>query len=173
MLLSNNSLYSGDDILVVIDPSTTDYDRIAAKVSPKASVIVLGSQMDAIAQISAAIHYFKRSFSSIHLIVDASPGTLHFTSGNFSFKTLKGSVDELQSWFANSEFSSERPDPQLFIYSRRFTAGKVGRQFADTLAWLTGATIATANTQVAGQRLTISNITSEVDAGRSVVESAV
>lgn len=173
MVSSNNSLYNGDNILVVIDPSTTDCDRIAARVSPKASVVMLDPKMDAIAQISAAIHYFKRPFRSIHLIVDASPGTLHFTSGNFSFKTLKGNVDELQSWFASSEFSPEILDPQLFIYSRQFTARKVGRQFADTIAWLTGATIATATTQVFSQQRTIGKLTSKIGADRSAVGSAV
>ena len=169
MIQSNDSLYSGNNMLVVIDPSTADYERIATKVSAEASVIVLNPDSDAIAQISTALHCFNKPFSSIHIIVDCSPGILHFTSGNFSFKTLKSNVDRLQSWFAKRASNLELQGPRLFIYGHRFTTGQVGEQFADTLAWLTGATISTATAWVAGEHWT----TAELKASESIFGSAV
>jgi len=145
-LQSNNSLYTGDDMLVVIDPGVSNYDCLAMAISSKAEVVLLDPHEDAISQITAALHSFNKPFSNLHIIVECVPGTLNFTYGDFSFQTLKRYVNQLQKWFVNTTSKSPQQTPQVFIYGRQVTTNEVGRQFMDTLAWLTGASVVTAST---------------------------
>jgi Domain of unknown function (DUF4347) len=134
--------YRGEGMLVVIDRGVVDYDLLAAGVLPGAEVLVLAEGMDAIAQITNALHNAPIPFASLHIVTGGSPGVLHFTSGDFSLKTLRGYVEQLQTWFVNHPSSLNVLDPKIFLYGSRIGAQHVGLEFIDTLTWLTGATVA-------------------------------
>ena len=134
-------------MLVVIDPAIENYELLADNVLPGAETILLSEREDAIAQITAAIHHplneKSQSYDSIHLVVPNSPGILHFSSGDFSLKTLKPYVNKLQSWFSREFSTAVSPtlEPKLLLYGRRIGAGQSGTELMDTLSWLTGAKV--------------------------------
>lgn len=100
MLQLNNSLSTEEQALVVLDPAVTDYACLAAHIPPEAVVVGLNLQTDAISQITAALHAFNKPFSSLHIVVECTPRTLHFTYGDFSLRRLRAYVEQLQKWFA-------------------------------------------------------------------------
>ncbi len=142
--------HSSEGMLVVIDPSVTDCNALAQGVLPGAEVLMLDGEKDAIAQITAALRRSVVPFCRLHLIVSGAPGVLHFTSGEFSLKTIESYVDQLQTWFA---IDSETPaaaasvsEPVLLLSGYRIGAGQTGAEFMDTLSWLTGATVSASKT---------------------------
>jgi hypothetical protein len=144
--------YRGEGMLVVIDRGVVDYDLLAAGVLPGAEVLLLSEEMDAIAQITAVLHRAPIPFASLHIVTEGSPGILHFTSGDFSLKTLKGYVEQLQTWFANHPTLPNVLNPKIFLYGSRVGAQNAGLEFVDTLTWLTGATVAAAITPMGNQQ---------------------
>ena len=149
---SNPDSRSGQGMLVVIDPGVKDYSLLAQGVRPGAKVLVLKGAEDAIAQITAALHRPLIPFSSLHLVVPGAPGTLRFSSGELSLKTMKAYVDQLQTWFATDLETPTKAasvlEPQLLLYSCRIGIGQAGTEFVDTLSWLTGATVSAAKTHI-------------------------
>lgn len=148
----NSASRSGKGMLVVIDPSVKDYDSLAQGVLPGAEVLVLDGEEDAIAQITTALRSLPVPFSSLHLVVPGAPGALHFTSGELSLKTMKGYVEQLQTWFSPDPESPASVamvlEPRLLLYGCRIGVGQAGTEFIDTLSWLTGATVSASKTQI-------------------------
>lgn len=147
MAQSENNTGSGQGILVVIDRGVADCDRLAAAALPGAEVLVLDASQDAIAQITAALHNSPVPLVSLHIIANASPGILHFASGDFSLKTLGTYVDQLKAWFAHNSASPHALNPKIFLYSDRAGKEKAGLELVDTLTWITGATVVTTSLQ--------------------------
>jgi len=148
----NSVSRSGKGMLVVIDPSVKDYDLLAQGVLSGAEVLVLSGREDAIAQITTALRRPAIPFSSLHLVVPGAPGTLHFTSGEFSLKTMKSYVEQLQTWFSVDPESLASAamvlEPKLLLYGCRIGVGQAGTEFIDTLSWLTGAAVSASKTQI-------------------------
>ncbi len=144
--------YRGEGMLVIIDPSVVDSDFLAAGVLPGAEVWVLDAHEDAIAQITEALHRAPMPFASLHIVTGGSPGVLHFTSGDFSLKTLRGYVDQLQTWFANHAALPSVLNPKIFLYGSQVGALDVGLEFVDTLTWLTSATVVAAITPIGNRK---------------------
>jgi len=138
---------SGKGMLVAIDSAVENYDFLEANVLPGAKTVVLSGRQDAITQITAALYdpFDNRMppFDSIHIIAPGSPGILHFSSGDFSLKTLRPHTDRIQTWFAAdvSATVARSLEPQLLLYGRRVGAGQSGTELIDTLSWLSGATV--------------------------------
>jgi hypothetical protein len=151
----NQRLYPGAGMLVVIDPSVADYEVLASGVLAGAQVLVLKKEEDAIAQITAALHCAPTPFATLHIVTGGSPGVVHFTSGDFSLKTLGSYVEQLQTWFANQSSSFNVLNPKIFFYGSRIGAQSVGLELVDTLTWLTSATIAAATTSIGSRQWAI------------------
>ena len=143
MAQSEDNTGSGQGILMVVDRGVVDCDRLAAAALPGAEVLVLDVSQDAIAQITAALNRSPVPLVSLHVFVNASPGILHFASGDFSLKTLGIYVDQLKAWFAHSSASPNTSNPKIFLYSDRAGKENAGLELVDTLTWITGATVVT------------------------------
>ena len=143
MAQSENNTGSGQGMLVVIDRGVVDCDRLAAAALPSAEVLVLDVSQDAIAQITAAINQSPVPLVSLHIVANASPGVLHFASGDFSLKTLGVYVDQLKAWFAHNSASPNTLNPKIFLYSDRVGKENAGLELVDTLTWITGAAVVT------------------------------
>ena len=152
MAQSENNTGSGQGMLVVIDRGVVDCDRLAAAALPGAAVLVLDVGQDAIAQITAALHHSPVPFVSLHIVVKASPGILHFASGDFSLKTLGTYVDQLKAWFTHNSASPNLLNPKIFLYSDRAGKENAGLELVDTLTWITGATVVTTPLQGESER---------------------
>jgi hypothetical protein len=140
--------YRGEGMLVIIDQGVVDYGFLAAGALPGAEVLVLNGDEDAIAQITAALHRTPMPFASLHIVTGGSPGVLHFSSGDFSLRTLKGYVEQLQTWFVDHSALPSVLNPKIFLYGSQVGAQDVGLEFVDTLTWLTSATVVAAVTPI-------------------------
>lgn len=143
MVQSENNTGSGQGMLVVIDRGVVDCDRLAADAKPGAEVLMLDASQDAIAQITAALHHSLVPLVSLHIVVNASPGILHFAGGDFSLKTLGSYVDQLKAWFAHNLASPNPSSPKIFLYSDRLAKENASLELIDTLTWITGVAIIT------------------------------
>lgn len=139
-------------MLVVIDPGVDDCDLLVSGVLPRAKVLVLDAQKDAIAQITHALRRTSGPFSSLHIVAPGAPGVLRFTSGELSLSTIGSYVEQLQTWFISDPAApaavSRVLEPKLLLYGCRIGAEQKGMEFVDTLTWITGAMVSAATTRV-------------------------
>lgn len=144
----------GFSTLIAVDEAMSDYERMKVIDWPDAEGLLLTAESSlkqasghqengcAIAQITAALQV--QNITYLHIIAPCSPGSIHFTTGDFNGKTLGLYADSLQTWFAPA--SSEGPnrlEPEIFIHSGNFDANREGKMLIDHLHFLTGAAVTT------------------------------
>jgi Ca2+-binding RTX toxin-like protein len=127
------------NMLVVIDPSVTDYQMLAAGAVAGASTLILDANRDGVEQISEALQ--DSNITSLHVVSHGSPGCLYLGNSQLNLGTLKGYTKELQSWFLSS----------LILYGCNVADGDAGAEFIERLHHITKAEIA-ASAKVVGSK---------------------
>lgn len=164
--------FSKTQMLVFVDPSLKDVMMLVAGVQPKAEVIFIDPEQDAIEQITQILSQ-RTSISSVHLVAHGSPGSLQLGSSELSLNTLNRYANQLQAW------SNSLRGASLFIYGCQIASGDKGVDFLQQLHQLTQANIAASTNKVGSQKLggnweleyQIGQITSELAFLPSVMEA--
>lgn len=138
------SIHKSTRTLVVFDRSVADFGTLVAGVSDAAGVLVLDSQQDAVAQITAVLTQCPQ-VDQVHIVSHGSAGCLRLGDRPLSLETLDRYAWKLQSWFppASADPSSQ---PMLVLYGCCVAEGAAGAEFVQKLHHLTGATIVASTT---------------------------
>jgi len=139
--------------LVIIDPTVSDYQSLAAGVKPATFVHILNPNRDGIEQITeilgakhSRIDWLENPqdvganalpLQSIHIISHGSPGSLKLGNSTLNTENLAAYQDQLQQWQA-----ALSEDADINIYGCNVALGVTGQAFIQQLAHLTKADIA-------------------------------
>ena len=94
--VSSATAYSDKNALVILDAGVDYLPLLAADLS-SADLLVLDSQKDGLAQITAALTA-RQSVSSLHIVSHGSPGCLQLGNTQLSFENLNRDADQLKNW---------------------------------------------------------------------------
>ncbi|WP_354635627.1 DUF4347 domain-containing protein [Planktothricoides raciborskii] len=139
--------------MVIIDPTVSDYQSLAAGVKPATFVHILNPNRDGIEQITeilgakhSRIDWLENPqdvganalpLQSIHIISHGSPGSLKLGNSTLNTENLAAYQDQLQQWQA-----ALSEDADINIYGCNVALGVTGQAFIQQLAHLTKADIA-------------------------------
>ncbi|WP_173012827.1 DUF4347 domain-containing protein, partial [Niveispirillum sp. SYP-B3756] len=157
-------LEGGRKEVVFIESNITDWQTLAAGVSPGAEVVVLDANLDGLAQMAdwAQAH---SGYDAIHILSHGDEGALQLGSVTLTDATLTGRQADLtaigKALTANGD---------LLLYGCDVAAGTDGATFIANLAMATGADVA-ASTDLTGAAALGGNWTLEASVG--AVESSV
>lgn len=129
-------------MLVVIDPSVEDPQRLAAGVQSGAEVLILDPNRDGVEQIAQALKASANP-ASVHLVSHGFPGGIKLGATELSLDNLERYAGILQTW------SKTLTGASLLLYGCQVALGEAGCRFLDRLQQLTGANLA-ASTQKVG-----------------------
>ncbi len=122
--------------IVFIDPKVDDYETLKAGVTQGLEVVLLDRHCDGISQITEALKG-RRGLLSLHIVAHGEAGSLWIGKDFVNNNTLEEYKDNFRSWGA-----SLAPDADILLYGCKVAEGKIGKQFVEKLAKLTGANIA-------------------------------
>jgi Ca2+-binding RTX toxin-like protein len=128
-------------MLVIIDPSVEDPQRLAAGVQPGAEVLLLDPRRDGVEQIAQALKESTNP-TSLHLIAHGFPGGMKLGATRLSLNNLDRYARVLQTW------SKSLTGASLLLYGCQVALGEVGRRFLSQLHQLTGANLAASTEKV-------------------------
>ena len=129
--------------IVFIDAGVEEPNVLAQGVIPGAEVHLLGTEADAIAQITAALSD-RADLGAVHIISHGAPGHLLLGNGELSLNNLTDHAEQLATWFA----ASQPNHPELLLYGCNVAAGEAGATFIARLQALSGARISAASHRV-------------------------
>ncbi|MBD2090878.1 DUF4347 domain-containing protein [Microcoleus sp. FACHB-1515] len=118
---------------VFVDQAIDQYQFLANGIDPTATVVVLDSQQDGVAQISAVLAA-QASIEAVHLFSHGAPGTLQLGATTLTLDSL--AAYDLAPWQQALRHAN------LLIYGCRVASGAVGDRFLQELHQRTGANIA-------------------------------
>jgi hypothetical protein len=127
--------------LVAIAAQVADHASIISHVRADAQVLILNSDQDGIAQLTAAIQHSQTEMRSLHIISHGAPGELLIGNSILNHGTLPQYSQQIRSW---QEFFTA--DTDLFIYGCEVAQGQIGKAFLQQLRQLTRANIAASQT---------------------------
>ncbi len=118
--------------MVIIDPTVSDYQSLAAGVRPNTEVHILDPNRDGIEQITEILtdRQIPR-LSSLHLISHGATGTLYLGNNTLELSNIEQYRPQLQKWNI----------PHLYIYGCEVAAGDAGTEFLTKLHQITQAEI--------------------------------
>ncbi|MBD2091098.1 DUF4347 domain-containing protein [Microcoleus sp. FACHB-1515] len=119
--------------LVLIDAAIDQVALLASSVSRDATIVVLDSQQDGVAQISAVLAA-QASIEAVHLFSHGAPGTLQLGATTLNLDSL--AAYDLAPWQQALRHAN------LLIYGCRVASGAVGDRFLQELHQRTRANIA-------------------------------
>lgn len=122
--------------LVLIDSAVEDYQILINSVTPETAVVLIDSQQDGIAQITAALAKYSQ-LQSLHIVSHGNPGELYLGSTRLNWSTLDRHLAQIQSWA-----DALKQGADLLLYGCQVAAGRIGAAFVDRLAHLLGVNLA-------------------------------
>ncbi|NJL20150.1 MAG: DUF4347 domain-containing protein, partial [Leptolyngbyaceae cyanobacterium SM1_3_5] len=123
--------------LVFVDRAIANYPFLTSGIDPTATVVLLDSQQDGVAQISAVLAA-QDALEAVHLFSHGAPGTLQLGATTLSLDSIDSY--DLAPWQKALRHAN------LLIYGCRVAAGETGDRFLHTLHQRTGANIAASAT---------------------------
>jgi len=130
----------GSGMLAIIDPAIERASDLAAGALPGASVLVLDSSRDGIAQISDFLRHHS-GYTSLHLIGHGAPGCLYLGNTHLTLNNLHRYAAHFQQWTAALGQGFD-----LLLYGCEVAQGPLGRAFVQHLACLAQAQILASTT---------------------------
>ncbi|KOR33688.1 hypothetical protein AM228_28385, partial [Planktothricoides sp. SR001] len=150
--------------MVIIDPTVSDYQSLAAGVKPATFVHILNPNRDGIEQITeilgakhSRIDWLENPqdvganalpLQSIHIISHGSPGSLKLGNSTLNTENLEQYQDQLQQWQ-----TALADNADINIYGCNVALGVTGQAFIQQLAHLTKADIAASTTPTGNEKL--------------------
>ncbi|MBD2257439.1 DUF4347 domain-containing protein [Pseudanabaena sp. FACHB-2040] len=132
-------------MLVIIDAGVDDYEFLVSGVVPGASVVVLNSEQDGVAQITQALEKATVPVTELHIVSHGAPGTLYLGNTQLSLETLNYYAPQISQWLASSD--SLLSPPSLLLYGCNIAAGDAGEEFIEKLQSLAKASILASTTK--------------------------
>lgn len=139
-------------MLIAIDAGVEHRDALAAGAIAGTRLLMLHSEQDAIAQITQML--MRHPAKSLHIVTHGSPGCLHFSSGDVTFKNLHFYAKEIESWFSyrsaslGSKVKVKDPESFLSLYACNLAMGDAGSEFLENLHHLVGVSVHASRTKV-------------------------
>lgn len=132
-------------MLVAVDSSVSQFDRVASRLISRAKVLRLMPEQDSLEQITQAV--CRHSTQSIHIFAPSSPGCLHFSSGDITLDNLHYYAEQIESWFRYRPFYKgstmrvQSNDYFLSLYADSLAKGAEGKAFIESFHHLSGVSI--------------------------------
>ena len=126
---------SASSNVVIIDASVANYQSLLTNLAG-AEVIVLDPDGDGIEQISEALKGYDQ-LAAVHLVSHGSSGSLQLGSTQLMADNLEVYSEQLRGWNASLSDGAD-----ILLYGCNVAEGRLGLDFVEDLAALTGADIA-------------------------------
>ena len=140
--------------VVFLDERVPDLAIWSAGVSPRAELVLIGSDEDPIERISRTLT--GDNIQSVHIISHGDEGELQIGNQTLDASSLRQNRDQIEAW---KHSLADHAD--ILLYGCDVAAGEKGEAFVSLLADLTGADVAASTNSTGG----------DIDGGDWVLES--
>ncbi|HBZ30924.1 MAG TPA: hypothetical protein DEO56_10095, partial [Nitrosomonas nitrosa] len=122
--------------LLFVDAGIYEAEILLMNLQPGFTVIPISAESNPVLQVSEVISAYA-PVSEMVILAHAEPGQIVFANQSFDLNTLNEYEHELINWRQGLT-----EDAKICIYGCRLAYGDVGQTFIQTLAFLTGAKVA-------------------------------
>ena len=124
--------------LVFVNSSVGDRETLLSNLRPEVAAIVLDEHRPAAPRIALELASYG-GLDAVHVIAHGAPGTVKFSSGEWSAETVADAADDLATLG-----DALGPDGHLLLWSCNAGQGKSGRALVDAVSRVTGAPVGAA-----------------------------
>jgi hypothetical protein len=148
LLIAHNRLsaQAEGNIVVVISPELPAVDVLINEMHPDSRVVFFNAAEDPVSVITNALKA-NAPVSALHILTEASSGTLLFPGDNITTDTLLASEEMLGAW---KQYFALHGD--ILLYGCELAKGDAGMTFIRNLAVLTGLDIAASEDMTGSSR---------------------
>jgi hypothetical protein len=156
--LENSHSHSAEQEIVFLDGEVEDLERLAASISKDATIVMLNTTEDPIAQITSALKN-RKELRAIHLISHGGAGELRLAGRKVDLAKLCEQQMHLSQWKSHLADNAD-----ILLYGCDVAAGTEGQRFVRKLSELTEADVA-ASIDITGSTSRQGNWTLETQVG--------
>lgn len=133
--------------LVLIDSAVQSYQSLIDNIYPGVKVVVIDTAADGIAQITDLLDDCSQ-IKNLHIVSHGSLGELRLGSSRLNLMNLKQYSQQIRTWT-----KALAADAELWLYGCNVAAGEIGKIFVESIANLTGASVAASSTPTGSTKL--------------------